>query len=118
MASPCCFSGALAQQPTQSRFPYTPAGPWRFLCRFLEQYLRVDGFRAIVERDVSRQLGQRRTRSAPETRDQAIQVEKLDVHAGHGAAIGTPDIACDDEVLPLRMSLPECREVARIEVPG
>ena len=57
-------------------------------------------------------------RSASEPRDQAIQVEELNVHTRHGAAIGTPDIVSDDEVVPARMGLPERREIARIEFPG
>src|SRR3990172_149112 len=34
----------------------------------------------------------RRSRSASEPRDEAIQVEELNVYTRHGAAIGTPDI--------------------------
>src|SRR3990170_849456 len=63
-------------------------------------------------------LSIRQSHSASEPRDQAIQVDELNVYTGDGAAIGTPDIVSDDEVVPARMGLPKRREIARIEFSG
>jgi hypothetical protein len=53
-------------------------------------------------------------RSAAEPRDQASQVEVLNFHVRHAAAIRTMDVAGDDEIVAPRMRLPEREEIARV----
>ena len=53
-----------------------------------------------------------------ETGNESIQVDELQVHASHGPAKRALHIAADDEVLAVRVNLPECREIARIHPLG